>query len=167
MSMDFGGGSVMDPSTMRGRNWPHLRQFCVFLENRVGRLHQLLRHLESHDLRVMALSIVDSVDCAIVRLMLDNYERAHELFELSPFTVVETDVVGVELPDVPQPYVTICLALLQAEVNIQYSYPLLYRRSKRGAIVLSVDNIDLSQKTLTDAGHRILSEDDLLEDDAF
>ena len=55
---------------MRGRSWPCLRQFCVFMENRVGGLNELLRHLERHDLRVVALSIANSVDCAIVRVML-------------------------------------------------------------------------------------------------
>lgn len=167
MSMNFGGDSLIDPGTMRGRDWPCLRQFCVFLENRVGRLHELLRHLEGHELRVMALSIVDSVDCAIVRLMLNNYERAHELFELSTFTVFETDVIGVELPDDPQPYVRICMALLEAEVNIHYTYPLLFRRGGRGAIVLYVDNVDLGLQRLAETGHRIITEGDLTQDDEF
>ena len=58
MSMSFGDKDSLSPSTMRGREWPCLRQFAVVLENRVGSLHQLLRHLEGHDLRVIALSIV-------------------------------------------------------------------------------------------------------------
>ncbi|MGH7128120.1 MAG: acetolactate synthase [Planctomycetaceae bacterium] len=167
MSMSFGGGAATDPATMRGRAWPTLRQFCVFLENRVGRMHDLLRHLESDDLRVMALSIVDSVDFAVARLVLSNYERARELFDLSEFMVVETDVVGVQLPDESQPYVSICTALLQAEVNIHYTYPLLYRRQGRGAIVLCVDDIDQALKTLEEKRHRIVAENDLLEDDEF
>ena len=167
MSMNFGGESTENPSTMRGRNWPCLRQFGVFMENRVGALHELLRHLERHDLRVMALSIVDSVDCAVIRLVLDNVDRAKELFDLSNFTVFETDLLGVELSEDPQPYVRICMALLEAELNIHYTYPLLYRRKGRGAIALYVDDIDLATKTLTDTGHRIITESDLLDDDEF
>ncbi len=165
MSMSSGGNFATDPSTMRGRDWPCLRQFCVFLENRVGRLHDLLRHLERHDLRVIALSIVDSADFAVARVMLDNYERGHELFQLSSFNVFENDVIGVELPDDPQPYVKICMALLQAEMNIHYSYPLLYRRHGRGAIALHVDDVDQGLKVLVEKGHRIVTERDLLEDD--
>ncbi|MBW3539633.1 MAG: acetolactate synthase [Planctomycetes bacterium] len=165
--MSFGGDSTVEPSTMRGREWPCLRQFGVFLENRVGRLHDLLRHLERHDLKVMALSVVDSADCAIARLMVDNYERGHELFELSGFTVFETNVIGVELPDHPQPFVQVCIALLQAEVNIHYTYPLLFRRHGRGAIALYVDDIDLGIRILQEKNLSIITENDLLEDDEY
>lgn len=166
-SMSFGGDATVDSSTMRGRDWPTLRQFGVFLENKVGNLNSLLRYLEGHDLRVIALSIANSVDSAIVRLMLDNYERGKELFSLSEFTVFETDLIGVELPDDPQPYVRICMALLQAEISIHYTYPLLYRRHGRGAIALYVDDIDLGLKTLAEKGQRIITENDLLDDDEY
>jgi hypothetical protein len=165
MSMSSGGKSATDPSTARGRDWPCLRQFGVFVENRVGQLHELLRHLERQDVRVMALSIADSVDYAIVRLVLDNYERGKEIFNLSNFTVFENDLVGVELPNDPQPYVKICLALLQAELNIHYTYPLLYRGSGRGAIALYVDDVDAALRTLAEKGHRIVTENDLRDEE--
>lgn len=165
--MNFGGDSVVDPATMRGRDWPTLRQFGVFLENRVGNLYSLLQRFEGHELRVVALSIVNNVDSAIVRLMLDNYERGKELFDLSGLTVFEADLIGVELPDDPQPYVRICMALLQAEISIHYTYPLLYRRRGRGAIALYVDDIDSGLKTLTDLGFRIITERDLMDDDEY
>ena len=164
-SMDFGDDVPVAPATMRGRDWPTLRQFGVFLENRVGSLHKLLRHLEGHDLRVVALSIANSVDSAVIRLMLDDYERGREIFELSEFTTFETDLIGVELPDDPQPYVKICLALLEAEVSIHYTYPLLYRRHGRGAIAIYVDDIDHGLRTLAQKGHRIITENDLRDDD--
>lgn len=167
MTMNFSGDAVTNPATLRGRDWPCLRQFGVFLENHVGSLHDLLRHLERQDLRIMALSIVDSVDCAIVRLMLNNYDRGKELFDLSSFTVFETDLIGVQLPDDPQPYLSVCTALLQAEVNIHYTYPLLFRRHGRGGIAMYVDDIDLGLKILKDKGLTIITENDLLEDDEF
>ena len=167
MSMSFDDNASVSPETLHGQSWPCLRQFCVFMENRVGRLHELLRHIERHDLRVMALSIVDSIDCAVARVLLDNYDRGHEIFQLSNFTVFENDLIGVELPDDPQPYLKICLALLEAELNIYYTYPLLYRRRGRGAIALYVDDVDTGLKTLTEQGHRIITENDLLEDDEY
>src|SRR5204863_217049 len=99
-----------DASTMRGRGWPSLRQFCVFLENRVGRLHDLLRHMERHDLRVIGLSVVDSVDYCVIRIILHDVDRAREVFELSKFTVIENDILGVVLPDSDQPFIEIFLA---------------------------------------------------------
>lgn len=167
MSMGFGDDAIVKPETLRGRDWPCLRQFGVFLENRVGRLSELLRHLEGHDLRVVALSIVDSADCSIARLMLDNYERGRELFDLSSFTVFETELIGVELPDIAQPYVGVFKALLQAELSIQYTYPLLYRHRGHGAIAVYVDDVDLGLRTLRDQGFQVVTEGDLLDDDEF
>jgi hypothetical protein len=167
MSMDYGGTSSTDPSTMRGRDWPCLRQFCVFLENRVGRLHDLLRHVERHDLRVVALSVVDSIDCAIARLMLDNFERGREILQLGNFQFIEGDIIGVELPEGPTPYLSVCTAVMQAELNIHYTYPLLYRRSGRGGIAVYVDDTDQGLKALADCGLRIITESDLLLDDEY
>lgn len=166
-SQGFGDKSAVDPSTMRGQAWPCLRQFAVFMENRVGRLHELLRHLESHELRVVALSIANSVDCAVVRVMLNDTDRGRELFRLSNFAVSESDVVGVVLPEDPQPYLKICMALLQAELNIHYTYPLHFRKRGRGTIALYVDDVDLALRTLSEKGLQLISEDDLLNDNEY
>jgi len=163
--MSFGEGDILDPLTMRGRDWPTLRQFCVFLENHVGALHDLLRRFEGHEIRVVALSIANSVDCAIIRLMLNNSDRGREILDLSGLTYSESDLVGVELPMSSQPYVEICIALLQAELSIHYTYPLLFRRGGHGAIALYVDDVDLAMKTLKDKGLRLISERDLLDHD--
>jgi len=165
MPMDYGGQSGIEPSTMRGRDWPCLRQFGVFLENRVGVLNDLMRHLESDDLRVMGLSIVDSIDSALIRLIVNDYDRGREKFELASFSVFETDIIGVELPDDPQPFVRICTALLQAEVSIHYSYPLLLRRRGRNAIAVYVDDIDAGLKALAEDNLDIVTEQQLLDDD--
>jgi hypothetical protein len=164
-----GGGSEATAAlTARSRAWPCLRQFAVFVENRVGRLHDLLRQLESHDIRVVALSIANSVDCAFVRIMVHDADRGREILKLSNFAFAEIDLIGVELPEGPQPFVQICIALLQAELNVQYTYPLLYHRSGRGAIALYVDDVDLALKTLEEKGLRIVTESDLmLDDDTF
>ncbi|MCY2964222.1 MAG: acetolactate synthase [Planctomycetota bacterium] len=150
--------------TSRARSWPTLCQFAVFVENRVGRLHALMRHLESHSVRIVALSIANSVDCAIVRLMVNDADRGREILKLSEFSFAEIELVGVEVPDCPQPFLQICLALLQAEVNVQYTYPLLYQRG-HGAIAMYVDDIDLAIRTLEDKGMVIVTESDLLLDD--
>ena len=163
-----GGDQATSAVTSQGRYWPCLRQFAVFVENRVGRLHDLLRLFESHDIRVVALSIANSVDCAFVRIMVNDSDRGREILQFSKFSFAEIDLIGVELPDGPQPFVQICLALLQAELNVQYTYPLLYHRSGRGAIALYVDDVDLAMKTLADKGLKIVTESDLLnEDDMF
>jgi len=165
----FGGGEQqVSPRTMRGQGWPCLRQFAVFMENRVGRLHDLLRQFEGREIRVVALSIANSVDCAFVRIMVNDSDRAREILQLANFPFAEIDLVGVELPLGPQPFVQICIALLQAELNVHYTYPLLYRGGQgNGAIALYVDDIDLALRTLREKGHRIITENDLLEDEPY
>lgn len=164
MSMHYGEDIPVEPAVMRDRDWPCLRQFGVFMENRVGRLHDVLRHIEKHDLQVMGLSIVDSIDYVVARFILSDYERGRELFNLASYTVFENDIIGVVLPDSDQPFLDICTALLQAEVNIHYSYPLLYRARGRGAIALVTDDVDQGLRTLSEKGHKLVTEKDLLDE---
>lgn len=165
MAKGSGGQATTDPATKRGESWPCLRQFSVFIENRVGRLHDLLRYFEGHRVRIVALSIANSVDCAIVRLIVNDTDRGRELLSLNNFSFSESDLVGVELPDSHQPFVDICLALLQAEINIHYTYPLLYHKSERGAIALYVENVDMACGILRERGHLLITEGDLLQSD--
>lgn len=167
MTKSYDGGEETDTETMRGRDWPCLRQFCVFLENRVGRLNDLVRQLESPDTRIMAVSIFDSIDFAMVRLMFNNADRAREKLELSGFMFSESDVVGVELPDSDKPFHQICSTLIKAEVNIHHVYPLLFRRQGRGAIAMFVDDVDQALHILRENGHRVITENDMLDDDEF
>lgn len=167
MSNSFEGGEFTEAETMQGRAWPCLRQFCVFLENRVGRLNDLMRQLESLDTRVLAMSIVDSVDFAMVRLMFNDADRAREKLDLSGFLFSESDVVGVELPDGDKPFHEVCTALVKAELNIHHAYPLLYRRRGRGAVAIFVDDVDGALSVLKAAGHRVITENDLLDDDEY
>jgi len=153
---------ITDAATMRGRDWPSLRQFCVFLENRVGRLHDLLRHIERYDLKVVGLCVVDSADFAVARLILSETDRARELFNLSKFSFIENDILGVVLPDSSQPFLEVFLALMSAELNISYAYPILYRCENRGAVALYVDNIDQAYTVLAEKGFIPVTENDLL-----
>jgi hypothetical protein len=164
MSSGFAGGSEVAPATMRGLDWPCLHQFCVFMENRVGRLHELLRTLERQDLRVVGLSVVDTVDFAVARLIVNDTDRGREVLTLAGFTMTENDILGVVLPEDDQPFEQIFFALMTAELNISYTYPLLYRYQGRGAVALHVDDIDQAVQILKSKGHRVITEGDLLGD---
>ena len=161
MSMGYEGGEPVDASTARGRDWPCLRQFNVFLQNQVGSLGDLLRAIERDDLRIVALTVLDSVDCAVARVVVSSYERGLELLEFAGLPAFETEVIGVLLPDVDQPHVAVCAALMKAEVSIHYTYPLSYQRDGRAAIAVYVEDVDEALRVLTQEGHEFVSEDDL------
>lgn len=165
MSMGFESGDSVEPSTARGRDWPCLRQFNVFLENRVGSLSDLLRAVERDDLRIVALTILDSVDCAVARIVLSSYERGLELLSFANMQAFETEVIGVLLPSTEQPHVSVCAALMKAEVSIHYTYPLSYQRNGRAAIAVYVEDVDEALRVLKDEGHEFVTEGDLEEYD--
>src|SRR5919109_3256421 len=119
--MSFGEeGAGIDFAIARGRDWPSVRQFNVFLENRVGALLDVVRRFEITDIRIVALTVVDLADCAITRIVLSDPERALEIFQQADLPVTESDLLVVQLPDGPQPVLHICKALLAGELNIHY-----------------------------------------------
>jgi hypothetical protein len=163
--MSTGEGMGTSYSTMRGRNWPSIRQFTVFLENRVGQLLEVVRRFEGSKVRIVALSIADAAECAFVRFLLSHPEQGREILERAGLALIETDLIGVELPDGPQPLLQVCTALLQAEVNIVQAYPLLVRPRGRPAVALMVDNIDMGMETLANKGFTMITEGDLADDE--
>ena len=162
--MSIGDGSSTPFQTLRGRNFPALRQFTIFLENRVGQLLEVVKRFEGTGIRVCALSINDASECAFVRFLVSDADRGREILERSGLAMIETDLVGVELPPGPQPLLRVCTALLQAELNIIQAYPLIVRPNGKPAVAIMVENIELAMETLREKGFTILSEGDLEDD---
>jgi hypothetical protein len=151
--MSFGGdeGAGVGFATARGRDWPSVRQFNVFLENRLGALLNVVRHFETTDVRIVSFTVVDSADCAIIRMVLSDPERALEIFQRAKLPITESD----------QPLLTICKALLAAEVGIDYAYPLLVGPQGHPALALHVEDIDIAAQHLQRQGFTLFSENDL------
>ncbi len=164
--MSFGANSGTDFQTMRGRDFPAIRQFTVFLENRVGQLLEVVKRFEGTGIRIVALSISDAAECAFVRFVVSDPDRGRDILERSGLAIIETDLVGVELPEGPQPLLRVCTALLQAELNIIQAYPLMVRSHAEPAVAIMVDNIERAQETLIGKGFRILTEDDISEQES-
>lgn len=163
MSIGEGGGDgVITPNlTARGQDYPTIRQFTVFLENRVGELMGVIRRFEGSRVRIVSLTTSDSIDCTLVRFLLSDPEAGREILERAGLAFVESDLIGVELPATNQPMLSVCTALLAAEVNITQVYPLLVRPNGRPAVALMVDNIDHSLETLESKGFHTINEDEL------
>ena len=161
--MSFGGDedAAIGYSTARGRDWPSVRQFNVFLENRLGALLNVVRRFETTDIRIVSLTVVDSADCAIIRMVLSDPERALEIFELAQLPITESDLLVVQLPSGDQPLLQICKALLAAEISIHYAYPLLVGPQGLPALALKVEDIDSAASFLQEQGFVLFSESDL------
>ncbi len=162
---DDGSGAGVGFETRRGRDYPGVRQFNVFVENRVGNLLTVVRRFEASDNRIVSLTVVDSADCAIIRMVLADPERAREIFDLHGLPCTESDLLVVGLPDVRQPLVQICKALLGAEISIHYAYPLLIGPKGHSALALHVEDHECAAQTLERLGFTLYTEKDLSDDD--
>lgn len=154
---------VIEPQTAVGGGFesPRVRQFTIFLENKVGRLQMLIRSIEQGVGQIAALSIEESGDAALVRMIAGQPDYGRELLETAGFPFCETEMLVVELPEVGhQPIASICQALLAAEMNIHYAYPLLCR-PKGPALALYVEDITLAAQLLIKKGFTLVSQADL------
>jgi hypothetical protein len=163
--MSAGEGAGTEYKTVRGRDFPTLRQFTVFLENRVGQLLEVVRRFESSQVRIVALSLNEATECAFVRFLLSHPDDGREILERAGLAMIESDLIGLQLPPSSQPLLQVCTALLQAEINIVQAYPLMMRPNSLPAVALMVDNTDLALETLANKGFTMLSEADLLSAD--
>jgi hypothetical protein len=166
-SQDEGGDAAIDLPTIRGRDYPSVRQFNVFVENRVGGLLSVIRPFETTDIRIVSITVVDSADCAIIRLVLSDPERATEIFERARLPFTESDLLVVQLPEAPQPLLQICKALLTAEISIHYAYPLLVGPQGRAAVALHVEDHETAAGTLTGLGFTLFTERDLHDEEGL
>lgn len=155
-------GAVVDFETARGRDYPTIRQFTVYLENRVGALNGLLRRFRGSQVRIMALNISDNTECSLLRVILSHPEQGREILERAGLAIIESDLIAFELPGSEQPMLDVCSALLQAEINLLQTYTLMVRK-EHPVMAIMVDNIDLAQLTLTTSGFGLITESELQE----
>jgi hypothetical protein len=151
------------PRTENGAGFEltRVRQFTVFLENRVGRLQALLHALEPAAGGVVAILVENHADSALARFVFSNAEAARVILRDAHFPFSEQDVLVVELPKRSKhPLLSVCSSLVAAEINIAYCYPLLVRPAGP-AVVLSVDDPTLACQIFFHKGLRVLGETDL------
>jgi len=136
-------------------------QISVFLENEAGRLARVARLLGGAEINIRALSIADTADFGILRLIVDDPERAAAVLRSAELTVSLTDVIAVEMPDCPGALSQVLDALASARVNIEYMYAFVTQSEEGAVVVFRVDRLDEAIQALTANGMRLLSGDDI------
>lgn len=122
-------------------------QFTVFIPNRIGRLHEVVRLLSERAVHILALTVLDTTDSTILRLIVDDPDSARPLLEEHSIAFTQTAVVVVELQGERQ-LRDILAALLEAELNVHYTYPFLTRPGGKSALVLNVEHPDVASESL-------------------
>lgn len=150
--------------TLEGHDVPTIRQISVFTANRVGQLLRLTQLLDNTEVRILALSVVHSFDCAICRMIVDDPDEATEALAGARVPLSESELLVVSVPHGKHGLLHIWAALIGAEVNINYTYPLMTRPLGHAAIAVYPDNIDQATRVLRERAFYLLSEQDLLSD---
>lgn len=152
---------IVPQETAQGYSPPVVRQFGVFLENKVGRLFELVRVFDdAPDVHLCALSVVESADHAVVRLIPNSADAAREVLRAHALPFSEFDLLIVELAE-DHTLTSMCLYLLGAELNIRFAYPLMLRPDGTPTIALAVDDQTLAGQILRKKQFRLLCEGDL------
>lgn len=137
-----------------------VKQFSVFIENRVGRLFDLVAMLTAHNVHIMAMTTIDTTDTAIDRMVVDDPDRARELFAANNFAFSECDVLAVEFSDESQ-LKHLLGALVAVEVNVHYAYSFIMRPEGKCALVLNCEDNDLAAQSLNGRGFKVLTRQDI------
>lgn len=149
------------PETTSKREGPLVRQFSVFLPNKVGAMLDVVKLLNANHAHVVALSVSESTDSAIARIVVSDPELVEDLFRQNNIAYGVCEVVVVEMREVATQLVKLLAALFMGEVNVHFTYPLLTRPRGMAAIALHVDDTDCASSVLLGAGFKLLSQGDI------
>ncbi|MEX0741804.1 MAG: hypothetical protein WD079_03340 [Phycisphaeraceae bacterium] len=150
----------IDFLTEYGHTPPMCTQFSVFLDNRVGKLLELVEIFDGQPLRIVAISVADSSDYAVVRLVTSRSDMARRLLKDHRLPFSESEILVVELGQ-DQRLARLCISLLAAELNIYYAYPLVVRPHGAATIALHCDDLVLAGQILGRKGFHLVTEEQL------
>ena len=152
----------MESGTAAGFSIPLVRQFSVFLENRVGRLVDVLRSFDDAvDVQLHSLAVLEATDFAVVRLIPDNADATRHLLRERDLAFAEIDLMVVEFSD-ERTLSDMCLYLLGAELNIQFMYPIVGDHPVAGPrMAICCDDNQFAGQVLLRKEYRLLGAEDL------
>jgi hypothetical protein len=129
-----------------------IKQISVFLENVSGRLAEVTKILAEGGINLRALTIADTADFGILRIVCENADAALKLLEDSGFTARETDVLAVEIPDKPGGLAEVMKVFHENGVNIEYLYASLEHSKDNAVVVFKVEDLDHGMRIIEENG---------------
>ena len=138
-----------------------VEQISIFIENKSGRLAEIARVLGNAGINIRALSLADTSDFGILRLIVNDVEHAKQILKDSGFTVSKTEVVAVEVPDRPGGLSAILQALDSALINVEYMYAFVERCGGNAVIIFRFDETDKAIGVLQGRNFTVLDGDRL------
>ena len=138
-----------------------IKQITLFIENRPGRLCECTDLLAKHQIDLAAISLADTTDFGILRVITDDYERALEILRSNGYTANVTEVLAIAVPDSPGGLSGALDILCKKDISIAYLYSLVHRIDDRAIIVLRTNNQTLAAELFAQNNMKILNHEDL------
>lgn len=123
-------------------------QLSVYLENRVGALEELCNIIEKKSINLMAVCAIDTVEEAVLRIVPEDHEKTREALNALSMHVIETEVLAVELPNVPGATGKVASILAKTGINIDYIYASAHPEMSKAILILRTHRIDEAERSL-------------------
>ncbi len=136
-----------------------IKQISIFVENKSGRLAEITAVIAAAGIDIRALSIADTTDFGILRLIVNKPDEAEAALKAAGLTVSLTNVIAVGIPDQPGGFAVAMKALANAAIDVEYMYAFISRDEGRACVILRVENNDAAIEVLRKNGIEILDSD--------
>ncbi|MFH2123382.1 MAG: ACT domain-containing protein [Pseudomonadota bacterium] len=134
-----------------------VEQIAVFLENKSGRLAEITATLADNGINIRALSVADTADFGILRLIVDDVEKAKKVLKENGVTVGVTNVIAVEVADRSGGLANVLKTIEKAGLNVEYMYAFVNRSGENAVLIFRFDEMDRAIAALQQDGFTILS----------
>ncbi|MFH7325364.1 ACT domain-containing protein [Desulfurivibrio sp. C05AmB] len=138
-----------------------VRQIAIFLENRSGRLADITHTLARNDINIRALSLADTADFGILRMVVSDTDKAAKALKEDGFTVGVTEVTAVEVPDQPGSLNAILQVVNKAKLNVEYMYAFTQQSGDTGLLLFRFDDPEAALRAFREAGCKLLSDEEV------
>jgi hypothetical protein len=138
-----------------------VEQISIFVENKSGRLAEVTDILARNGINIRALSLADTADFGILRLIVNDIQKTQSILKEHGFTVGKNEVIAVELPDRPGGLAAILGALQGKGINVEYMYAFVQKSEGNAVLIFRFDEIDKAIDTLRKAGIKMLKSEDV------
>lgn len=138
-----------------------VKQISIFIENKKGALSEVTKFIAQNKINLYALSIADSKDFGILRIITDDPNNARDLLKGEGYTVIATSVLAVELDNAPGSMANILGILSDADVDVEYTYAFISNVKGKAYMIFRVDNNDKARNALTDKGIAVVGQSEI------
>ncbi len=138
-----------------------IKQISIFVENKPGRLAEITSILAENSIDIRALSIADTTDYGILRLIVSDPEKAEKIFKDAKLTVSITNVLGIGIPDVPGGFSMAIKALADSGISVEYAYAFITPNAGKAYVILRVEDNDAATKVLNSVNIQVIEQNEI------